>query len=116
KGQVKVLVGTMKLTMSVADLELDTKRDASARRKPGPRPASPPVARQVTSPLVKSQDVVLDLRGKRVESGLDELDAFIDELLKRQEGGGFVLHGHGTGAMKDAVREHLRAHVCVQQS
>jgi DNA mismatch repair protein MutS2 len=50
----------------------------------------------------------LDLRGERVDAALDRVDAFVDELLQRSEPAGFVLHGHGTGALKQAVREHVR--------
>jgi DNA mismatch repair protein MutS2 len=35
------------------------------------------------------------------------LDAFVDRLLSSGEDAGFVLHGHGTGALRQAVREHL---------
>ena len=38
----------------------------------------------------------------------ERVDAFIDRLLSLGEPAGFVLHGHGTGALKSAVREHLR--------
>ena len=37
-----------------------------------------------------------------------QLDEFIDTLLRRGENVGYVLHGHGSGAMKNAVRSHLR--------
>jgi DNA mismatch repair protein MutS2 len=65
---------------------------------------------------LKAQDTTLDLRGQRVEAALLEVDSFLDELLRRQELGGYVLHGHGTGAMKTAVRQHLHGHPCVAQS
>ena len=60
--------------------------------------------------------MTLDLRGVRVEEGLDKVDVFFDELLRRGETAGYVLHGHGTGAMKNAVRDHLRAHALVASS
>ncbi len=50
----------------------------------------------------------LDLRGERVEEALDRVDAFIDKMLSSGERSAFVLHGHGTGALKQAVREHLK--------
>jgi DNA mismatch repair protein MutS2 len=37
------------------------------------------------------------------------LDAFLDRMLAAGEPAGFVLHGHGTGRLKDAVRAHLAA-------
>lgn len=113
KGKVAVRVGAMKLSAALADLELST--------TPAPKVAAPKLRHEGRASVelsapVRSQDVVLDLRGKRVEASLDELDGFIDELLRRQEEGGYVLHGHGTGAMKEAVRNHLGGHACVRHA
>jgi DNA mismatch repair protein MutS2 len=58
----------------------------------------------------------LDLRGERVDVALDKVDAFLDRMLNVGETAGFVLHGHGTGALKSAVRAHLRASSYVEQS
>ncbi len=58
----------------------------------------------------------LDLRGKRVLDGLDEVDGFLDGALVARMPVVFILHGHGTGAMKAAVREHLRTHEFVRRS
>ena len=117
KGKVAVRVGGMRLSAALGDLELST--------LPPQKPAAPKVRAHKemaggvspdAPPPVRSEDVILDLRGKRVEASLDELDGFIDELLRRQEDGGYVLHGHGTGAMKDAVRNHLAAHACIRHA
>ena len=45
-----------------------------------------------------------------------DVDAFIDRLLGSNENAGFVLHGHGTGALKLHVRDHLRASAYVAHS
>ena len=51
----------------------------------------------------------LDLRGQRVEDALMEVDRLLDEAaaagLERVE----LLHGKGTGALRLAIRDHLRA-------
>ena len=44
------------------------------------------------------------------------VDAFVDRLLSSNEPAGFVLHGHGTNALKISVREHLRASTYVEHS
>jgi DNA mismatch repair protein MutS2 len=107
----------MKLSAALGDLELSNQPPpkASVPKFRAHKEALGGLIAEV-SPPVRSQDVILDLRGKRVEASLDELDGFIDELLRRQEDGGYVLHGHGTGAMKDAVRNHLAAHACVRHA
>lgn len=119
KGQVRVVAGVMKLTVKESDV---APWSGSAPKKETPRNVPVPVsqgaeadARTREAPL-KSQDVIVDLRGQRVEEGLSQVDSFLDELLRRQEMGGYVLHGHGTGAMKEAVRQHLRGHDVVLSS
>lgn len=56
----------------------------------------------------------LHLLGKRVEPALAELDAYLDRALLGSRPEVRVVHGHGTGALRDAVREHLRGHPAVQ--
>ena len=50
----------------------------------------------------------LDLRGLKVEDGLDKLELFLDKASLANLTPIMVIHGHGTGAMKNAVREFLK--------
>ena len=50
----------------------------------------------------------LDVRGLRVEELLREVERFLDGLYSGGEPSALILHGHGTGALKQALREHLR--------
>jgi len=58
----------------------------------------------------------VNLVGQRVEPALERVDTFIDGLLRLGEPLGFVIHGHGTGALRNAVREHLAKHPCVARA
>lgn len=49
----------------------------------------------------------LDLRGFRVEEALDELEAYLDKASLVNLTPVFIIHGHGTGALKSAVRDFL---------
>lgn len=49
----------------------------------------------------------VDLRGLRVDEGLEAVEHHIAEALAGDQRIVFVLHGHGTGAMKRAVRQWL---------
>ena len=49
----------------------------------------------------------LDLRGFRVEDALDSLELYLDEVSLASLNEVIVIHGHGTGALKQAVREYL---------
>jgi len=64
----------------------------------------------------RTRDNTLDLRGERVHDGMAMLDAFLDRLLREGCSRGYVLHGHGTGAMKHAVREGLAQSRYVRRS
>jgi DNA mismatch repair protein MutS2 len=51
----------------------------------------------------------LDARGLRVDELLREVDAFLDRLFSEGAADASILHGHGTGALKQALRSHLSA-------
>ena len=50
----------------------------------------------------------VDLRGMRVDEALRTLELELDRHLRAGEETVHVLHGHGSGALKAAVREHLQ--------
>jgi DNA mismatch repair protein MutS2 len=113
RGQVRLRAGGMKLTVAVDDVEL---------AKPGVRvtqAAAPKRMKSATRTLpvaVRTPSNTLDLRGQRVEEALERVDAFLDVMMGEGEPLGFVLHGHGTGAMKLAARAHLAASKYVEHS
>jgi DNA mismatch repair protein MutS2 len=52
----------------------------------------------------------------RADAALAEVDRFLDRCLSDGEPHGFILHGHGTGALRQAVREYLALHPNVARS
>ena len=49
----------------------------------------------------------LDIRGYRVEDALDELELYLHQASLANLSPVTIIHGHGTGALKAAVRDFL---------
>ena len=49
----------------------------------------------------------LDLRGYKVEEALDSLETYLDKASLGNLACVTIIHGHGTGALKSAVRDFL---------
>ncbi len=87
----------------------------SLRPPSGPRPKrmTPKIAarRAASQRVAETDDAVveeLDVRGHSIEESVDRLDAFLDYHYGRPTTAVRVIHGHGTGALREALREHLR--------
>ncbi|MET0793734.1 MAG: Smr/MutS family protein, partial [Polyangiaceae bacterium] len=115
RDQVRLMIGAMKLLVPIR--ELDGVPNGNARKLVRSTSQNKPATPAKLLPAAqRTQATTLDLRGERVEEALSRVDAFIDRLLGINESAGFVLHGHGTGALKASVREHLRASAYVEHS
>ena len=49
----------------------------------------------------------LDLRGLKVEDALDKLENYLDKASLANLSATTIIHGHGTGALKSAIRDFL---------
>jgi DNA mismatch repair protein MutS2 len=58
----------------------------------------------------------LDLRGARVEEALEALGRYLDDASLAGLGAVTVVHGMGTGALRDAVREAVATHPLVRSA
>jgi DNA mismatch repair protein MutS2 len=77
---------------------------------------APPAARaSVGRARPRAVAASLDLRGARVEEALALLDQYLDDAARAEAGRVTVIHGHGSGAMRDAVRSALGEHPLVRE-
>jgi DNA mismatch repair protein MutS2 len=82
------------------------------RADPGGRPVdSSPAAVYLQTP-----DNTLDMRGLYVDDAIPEVEAFLDRLSLAQAPHAFLIHGHGTGALKAAVRRYVAKSPYVKRS
>ena len=63
-----------------------------------------------------SPGIELDLRGERVEAGLERMEQYLNNAYMARLPWVRIIHGKGTGAMRDAVRNSLRNHPLITQS
>jgi DNA mismatch repair protein MutS2 len=59
------------------------------------------------------EKVELDLRGLRVDEALMRLEDYLDNAVRDGVEKVRIIHGRGTGALRDAVRDHLQRHPSV---
>ena len=85
---------------------------------PRPRSDGGPATVDVTARLraerARTVASSLDLRGARVEEALDLLERYLDDASLAGVGRTTIVHGMGTGALRDAVRATAAAHPLVK--
>ena len=57
----------------------------------------------------------LDLRGKRYEEALNEVDLYLDADILAGYPQVTIVHGKGTGALRQGITEYLKNHSSVQK-
>jgi DNA mismatch repair protein MutS2 len=124
-GQVEVRLGLMKMHVPVADVLLDLHKQAAPKsEKKAPRvtvKAAPEPGHDEAAPAhdkagARTPDRTVDVRGQRVDEGVSAVDQFLDESLALSRDIIFVVHGHGTGALRQAIRAHLAKHPAVSRA
>ena len=100
-GRWEAQVGLIKMTLKEKEFNL-----IKAEKE-----ATQPKKRQVN--VVKRSNTSgprarLDLRGKRYEEAMQELDGFIDQALLNNMAQVDIIHGIGTGVIREGVTKYLR--------
>lgn len=115
QGNCMVQVGIMKTKVHVSKLRLVEKEVTFNNSKIKPK-GSNVSTKGVESRATRKISIELDIRGKTVDEGLYELDSFLDNALMSGNKVVTIIHGIGTGVLKNAVRNHLRRHPSVASS
>ena len=118
-GKLRVTAGALKLTTTVG--EVRTADAAGMSEKPRENIRGP-VRRSVfdaaADPDVPAQtsDNTVDLRGLRAHEAVAMAEQFLDRSLGAGRKVAFLIHGHGKGALRDAVRDAIKASPYVAKS
>lgn len=114
-GTVRVQAGAMKIVVDPSELRVVATEPPSRGRiasaasatKPGGDPAGIEVA-------IQTADNTCDLRGLRTEDAISMAVTFLDRSINDERRVCFLVHGHGTGALKEAIRRELKSSAYVR--
>jgi DNA mismatch repair protein MutS2 len=104
-----VRIGALKMRRPVADLIPLSGKAGAAPALARTRAEKLAAAEAAAGRGVHVASSRLDVRGLRVDELLREVERFLDRLYSEGEAECLILHGHGTGALKQALRDHLSA-------
>lgn len=104
QSQWQVQLGILKMTLPESDLQ-----PAAPVKEPVQRVVH--TVRSAESSHVPNQ---LDLRGKRYEEALNEVDQYLDAAILAGYPQVTIVHGKGTGALRQGITEYLKNHRSVK--
>ena len=99
-GRWEAQVGLIKMTIEEQEFNL-----LKAEKEQQPKRKQVNVVKRANTAGPKAR---LDLRGKRYEEAMEELDAFIDQALLNNMAQVDIIHGIGTGVIREGVTKYLR--------
>ena len=99
-GRWEAQVGLIKMTLEEKEFDLvQAQQEAPVKKKQ---------VNVVKRAAVKAPQARLDLRGKRYEEAMEALDAFIDQALLNNMAQVDIIHGIGTGVIREGVTKYLQ--------
>jgi DNA mismatch repair protein MutS2 len=101
----------MRVTVPVEDLEPSTVKEPAAA---GSTAENGSTISTVGLQRARSVASSLDLRGARVDEALEALDRYLDDAALAGLQNVLIIHGLGTGALRDAVRTEAARHPLVK--
>ena len=99
-GRWEAQVGLIKMTLEEKEFDLvQAQQEAPVKKKQ---------VNVVKRASGRGPQARLDLRGKRYEEAMNELDAFIDQALLNNMAQVDIIHGIGTGVIREGVIKYLQ--------
>lgn len=118
KSRCKVRLGTLSSRVSLEDLRPINKGDKQIEKKTQDRwkdghsshakNTEPPAQADWSNAGPQTSANTVDLRGHTVDESLDKTAQFIDNCYLRNESAVYIIHGHGGGHLKRAIRSWLK--------
>ena len=109
-----ILGGTIKARFPVKSLFLVSTVKNEKQRSAIKRPVVKTTGGGPIPSTFQTSYNTIDLRGKRVDEALSFMSMELDRMDRDNIKTVIIIHGHGTGAMKQAVREALKMNIYVR--
>ncbi|NLT11490.1 MAG: endonuclease MutS2 [Clostridiaceae bacterium] len=113
RGQCVIVSGDLKLTVPAKSLRYPDKAQpkSDGSKKSSRAQVKSPLsgAGKIKSDKIKTTVSELMLIGKTVDDAIFELDHYIDDCVLSGMGTVRIVHGKGSGALRSAVRKHLKS-------
>lgn len=106
-GMVFVQAGIMKTKVSIKKLRLEEAEKVTYQNKKIS-------TKGVRGKMQRTASLELDIRGYAVDDGIHEVDMFIDNAVLSGAGIITVIHGKGTGILRQGIHQHLKSHPSVK--
>jgi len=104
ESDAEVQIGSLRVRTRLVDLVRK-----SSEQSPVISEQPPVSSRQTSTVSAKSPGLEINLRGKLVDEGLDELERYLERAYSAGLLFVRIVHGKGTGKLRDAVRNALKA-------
>ncbi len=118
EDEAELQIGALRIRARLAELHLDGEPEPAVERRAPLPDGQLPTARDLLTArksrpeaiLPESPGIELDLRGQRAEEALDALDRYLDAAYLAGLPWVRIIHGKGTGKLRQSVREALSGH------
>lgn len=106
-GNLQIKIGILKINSNINDIIRIEKTVENSGEK----------VKSTTSKFIKSNkmyDMKIDVRGYNTEDAIYEIDKFLDDSFIANLGEVTIIHGKGTGILRNNITEFLRKHRLVK--
>lgn len=113
--EATVQVGSLRVKAKYKDVRKQNRSERRANEAKDRRKENRGISERRLASEVPNPGIELDLRGNRVEEALAKLDRYIDAAYLSGLPFGRIIHGKGTGKLRQAVRDYLRHHALISK-
>ena len=107
---VTVIIGNIKSKMPLDKVERITSNEYKSAVKAAPKPVTQTTSMDSSiSERKLNFKMELDVRGQRVNEALDNVMHYIDDAIMLNVSSVRIIHGKGTGALREEIQRFLRA-------